>query len=200
MSKPSMKQFRGKKASLWQSAVDRVAASAPVASPAAGLGNETAASPSGRTPPQNEDAAATLASADEIAATLDQGATPAIPPPPSAAAGFLDQVAFCSTTALRIAEARVKSIFTGDKTELRALQAEIGAKFGGCGSKRTIAPSTVSDKATGRQFEFWFITKDYSGSSVHRKPVVFEECVEDVARLATLFLLRELAGGSACPT
>ena len=132
MSKPSMKQFRGKKASLWQSAVDRVAASAPVASPAAGLDDEAAAPPSGRTPPQGEDAAATLAAADEIAAMLDQGATPAIPPPPSPAAGFLDQVAFCSTTALRIAEARVKSIFTGDKTELRALQAEIGAKFGGC--------------------------------------------------------------------
>ena len=132
MSKPTLKQFRGKKASLWQSAVDRVAASAPVASPAAGLGDEPAPPPSGRTPPQGQDAAATLASADEIAAMLDQGATPAIPPPPSAAAGFLDQVAFCSTTALRIAEARVKSIFTGDKTELRALQAEIGAKFGSC--------------------------------------------------------------------
>jgi hypothetical protein len=132
MSKPSMKQFRGKKASLWQSAVDRVAAATPVASPAAGLNDETVAPRSGRTPPQNEDAAATLASADALAAMLDQGATPAIPPPPSAAAGFLDQVAFCSTTALRIAEARVKSIFTGDKTELRALQAEIGAKFGGC--------------------------------------------------------------------
>ena len=82
MSKPSMKQFRGKKASLWQSAVDRVAASAPVASPAAGLNDEAAAPPSGRTPPQGEEAAATLASADAIAAMLDQGATPAIPPPP----------------------------------------------------------------------------------------------------------------------
>src|SRR5438045_1547226 len=115
MSKPTMKQFRGKKASLWQSAVDRVAAGPPAASPAAGLDDGAAAPPSGRVPPQSEDAAATLASANEIAAMLDQGATPAIPPPPSPAAGFLDQVAFCSKTALRIAEARVKSIFTGDK-------------------------------------------------------------------------------------
>jgi hypothetical protein len=132
MSQPRLKQFRSKRASLWQSAVDRVAAGAPVASPAAGLADMAPAPPAGRTAPQDEKTAASLAAGDEIAAVLDQGAVPEIPAPPSPAAGFLDTVGFCSKTALRIAEARVKSIFTGDSSELKALQEEVGAKFGGC--------------------------------------------------------------------
>jgi len=132
MAQLTLKQFRGKKASLWQSAVDRVTAGAPVSSPAAGLGDETEVAPAGRTAPQSEQAAASIAAADEIAALLDADQEPEIPPEPGPAAGFLDTVAFCSRTALRIAEARVKSIFTGKSTELKALQEELGAKFGGC--------------------------------------------------------------------
>ena len=122
-----LKQFRSKQASLWQSAVDRVVAGAPAASPAAGL--EDAATPVPARPPQDDPA---IQAGNEIAEILDAGKTPDVPPPPGAAAGFQDTVAFCSRTALRIAEARVKSIFTGDSKELKALQEEIGAKFGGC--------------------------------------------------------------------
>jgi len=44
--------------------------------------------------------------------------------------------------------------------------APTGAKLDGCGINRTIAPSTVSDKATGRQFEFWVINKSIERYSV----------------------------------
>jgi 3',5'-cyclic AMP phosphodiesterase CpdA len=135
MSETQLRAFRSKQASLWQSAVDKVAADAPPApSPAAGgFGDEAAAPPSGRTTPGDPDLVASLAAADEMAAQLDAGETIQIPPAPGeGAVGFMDTVGFCSKTALRIAEARVKSIFTGDTTELKVLQEEIGAKFGQC--------------------------------------------------------------------
>src|SRR5438105_1901623 len=120
MPQPRLKQFRSKRASLWQSAVDRVAGGSPV-SPGAGLEAESAAAAAGRIPPQDERAAASIEAGDEIAAMLNEDTLPDIPPPPGAAAGFLDRIGFCSKTALRIAEARVKSIFTGDSKELKAL-------------------------------------------------------------------------------
>ena len=132
MPERRLKQFRTKQASLWQSAVDRVVGGAPLASPAAGFGDEVAAPPVGRVPPQTTEAAASYAAADEIATLLDQGAVPEIPAEPSPAAGFADAAAFCSKLALRIGQARVKSIFTRDTTELKALQEQFGAKFGGC--------------------------------------------------------------------
>ena len=50
---------------------------------------------------------------------------------------------------------------TGSRAPANKLVAPTGAKLDGCGSKRTIAPSTVSDKARGRQFEFWVINYEY---------------------------------------
>ncbi|HXK06383.1 MAG TPA: metallophosphoesterase [Verrucomicrobiae bacterium] len=131
MPQRKLKQFRSKQASLWQSAVDRATADTAGSSPAAGF-DDSPAPAGGRTAPQDEQTAAAVQAADTIAAMVDQGQTPEIPPPPSEAAGLGDTVAFCSRTAFRIAQARVKSIITGDTTELKALQEEIGAKFGGC--------------------------------------------------------------------
>jgi len=125
---PALKQFRSKQASLWQSAVDRaVSTGAAASSPAAGLEDTAPAAPV--RPPQDDPA---VLAGNEIAASLDAGVMPEAPPPPSAAAGFQETVAFCSKTALRIAEARVQSIFSGNTQQLKALQEEIGAKFGGC--------------------------------------------------------------------
>jgi len=135
MPQRKLKQFRSKKASLWQSAIDRVAAGTPGSSPAAGFDMADTAPPAGRVAPQDESTAAAIQAGDEIAEMVDKGQTPEIPPPPSEAAGFIDTVSFCSRTAFRIAEARVKSIINGDSSELRALQQEIGAKFGGCDPK-----------------------------------------------------------------
>ena len=127
MPEARLKQFRSKRASLWQSAIDRVAAGAATPSPAAGL--EDAATPAPERPPQDDPS---VQAGNQIAALLNEDKMPDMPPPLSPAAGFQETVAFCSRTALCIAEARGKSIFTGDTSELKALQAEIGAKFGGC--------------------------------------------------------------------
>jgi len=126
-----MIKLRTKQASLWQSAVDRVVNAQPAASPAAGFSDTPAPPPDGRPEPTG-DAATIMDAATRIAQDVEDGKTPAIPPAPSAAAGLGDTVEFCSKTAFRLAEARVKSILNKDTTELKALQEEIGTKFGGC--------------------------------------------------------------------
>src|ERR1051326_4745021 len=125
-----------KQGSLWQSAVDRVVNSAPPPSAAAGFSDTPAPPPPGRFDPTGDDAAM-MDAATAIATDLDNGKAIPIPPPPSEAAGLGETVEFCSKTAFRIAEARAKSIFTGNTTELKALQEEIGAKFGGCDPRWT---------------------------------------------------------------
>ena len=125
---PSLKQYRSRNASLWQSAVDRVVAdSTAAASPAAAFGNIPSVAI--ERPSQDN---AMVAIGNDLAAALDCDTLPEIPAPPGPAAGFIETVAFCSKTALRIAEARVKSFFTGDETKLNALLEEVGAQFGGC--------------------------------------------------------------------
>ena len=125
-----------KQGSLWQSAVDRVVNSAPPPSAAAEFSDTPAPPPTGRFDPTGDDAAM-MDAATAIATDLDNGKAIPIPPPPSEAAGLGETVEFCSKTAFRIAEARAKSIFTGNTTELKALQEEIGAKFGGCDPRWT---------------------------------------------------------------
>src|SRR5581483_8563493 len=49
---------------------------------------------------------------------------------------------------------------TGSRAPANRLIEPTGAKFGGCGIRRAIAPRTVRDKATGRQFDL-FINQDY---------------------------------------
>jgi hypothetical protein len=127
MPQQKLKQVRSKQGSLWQSAVDKVVGGTPTASPAAGF-DDTAA-PTAARPAQNDPK---VAAANDVADSVDNGDVPEIPPAPSPAAGFKETAAFCSKTAFLIAEAQVKSAFTGDSTELNALKEEIGAKFGGC--------------------------------------------------------------------
>ncbi len=127
-----MVQFRGRNASLWQSAVDEVVAKQSVSSsPAAGFGGPLSVSHIKR-PPQDHPA---VTEGNEIAALLNVGAGVPAVPPPSAAAGLTDTAKFCATTALRMAEAKIKAAFTHDQTEVNQLQSELGTPFGECDPK-----------------------------------------------------------------
>jgi hypothetical protein len=150
MGEQELKQFRNKEASLWQSAIDKVVGNTPAPSPAAGLGPVAAPAPA-RAPQDNP----IVVAGNEIASLLDQGTVPQIPPPPGAAAGFIETVAFCSKTAFRIAEAKVKSIITGDSTEEKALREEFEAKFGGCDPKwASVIAEYVKTKVGSRQIPY----------------------------------------------
>jgi hypothetical protein len=84
-------------------------------------------------PPQDHPV---VAQGNEIAAMIDQGAAvPVVPPPSTTAQGLVDTAKFCATAAFRLAEAKVKAHFTGDNTEVNALQAELGTPFGECDPK-----------------------------------------------------------------
>ena len=126
----TLKQFRGKRASLWQSAVDEVVAKEHAgSSPAAGFGQGT---PHVKRPDQGD---ASILGGNDIAEALDRDQDVPKVPPPGPAAGIGDTVKFCSTTALKLAEARVKAFFTKDDTELKRLEEELGAPFGNCDPK-----------------------------------------------------------------
>ena len=128
---PSIKQFRSRDASLWQSAVDEVVAKENAgSSPAAGLGGGAAAPV--KRPPQGQ---AEIVVNNEIAETIDDGRPVATVQPPSPAAGFGDTVRFCSTAAFKLAEASVKAAFTHDETELKRLEEELRTPFGNCDAK-----------------------------------------------------------------
>jgi hypothetical protein len=125
-----MNQFRSVPASLWQSAVDEAVAQENAgSSPAAGFGPRAGAVK--RPDPNDEN----IAQAGAIAEAIDKGTEPPQPPPPSPAVGFADTVKFCSVTAFRLAEARVKAVLTGDDTELKRLERELKAPFGSCDPK-----------------------------------------------------------------
>lgn len=123
----SMKQFRNRDASLWQSAVDEIVAKEHAAvSAAAAIGSGDVRI---RRPPQDLHE---IVVTNEIAEAIDAGRPIARVPGPSAAAGIADTVRFCSTAAFRLAEARVRAALTGDDTDLRRLEEELRVPFGTC--------------------------------------------------------------------
>ncbi len=128
-----MKQFRGRNASLWQSAVDQVVAKRNAgSSPAAGFGPGP-----GVVHLQRPDQAdATIQNANDIANAIDAGAVvPMVAPPATQAAGLVDTTKFCATAAFKLAEAQVKASVTGDNTELTALHAQLDTPFAMCDPK-----------------------------------------------------------------
>jgi 3',5'-cyclic AMP phosphodiesterase CpdA len=126
----SMKQFRTRDASLWQSAVDEVVAKENAgSSPAAGL--DARAAPIAR-PPQGQPE---IVATNDIAEAVDADRPVATVPPPSPAAGFADTVRFCATAAFKLAEARVKAALTHDDRELKRLEEELRTPFGNCDEK-----------------------------------------------------------------
>lgn len=128
-----MKQFRSRDASLWQSAVDEV-----IARENAGISHALSTAPLAgggariKRPPQQQPE---VVINDSLADAIHHKRP--LPPvaPPSPAAGVADIIRFCSTAALRLAEARVTAAFTGDVTDLRRLEEELRAPFGSCDPK-----------------------------------------------------------------
>ncbi len=129
MPDQDMMQFRGRNASLWQSAVDQVIAKRNSTSPAAGFGPPPGVAHLKR--PAQQDPA--IANGNSIAALLDSGQEiPAVAPPAAVAAGVVDTAQFCATTAIKLAEAQIKAHLTGDYTEATALHAQLDTPFGQC--------------------------------------------------------------------
>ena len=125
-----IQQSHSRQASLWQSALDEATAKES---------GGAAASLSGakRTSKRvmDQDIAANDAVIKAIERQEFHGVALPDPLPPSPGAGIQDTVKFCSTTAFKLAEARLKAIFTRDDTDVKKLQQQLGAKFGNCDPK-----------------------------------------------------------------
>lgn len=122
-----MKQARSRELSLWQSAVDEVVSKGSAGGQALDANSRAAI----RRPDQADNL---VAAASDLAKSLDQGES--LPETPQAVAaatlGVGDTVKFCSVTALKLARARVKAILTGDDSDVRRFEAELGTQFGQC--------------------------------------------------------------------
>jgi predicted phosphodiesterase len=149
-----MAQFRGRNASLWQSAVDQVVAKRNAVSPAASFGIAPRAVHLQR--PRQDDS--TIQSSNDLAALLNVGppgalaaAVPEVAPPSAVAAGLVDTTKFCSATALRLAEAAIKAHFSGDYTEVSELHAQLDTPFAQCDPKwgEVLATYVASRVAAG---------------------------------------------------
>jgi hypothetical protein len=125
-----LKQFRSPDLSLWQSAADEVVTKHPKSGTARALDVGGKPVSTGR-PPQDDNM---IADANAIAEAIDQGmpapATPADVHKQTEGVG--DVAKFCSTAAFHLAQARVKAVFTGDDSEVKKFNQELGTKFGNC--------------------------------------------------------------------
>lgn len=130
---PEITQFRGRNASLWQSAIDQATAKRTSSSPAAGFGGPRGASTHLQRPAQTDRA---IQVCNDIAAAIDQGnEVKHVEPPATTAAGVADTLEFCASTAYHLAEATIKAHFTGDYSEVTALHAQLDTPFGACDPK-----------------------------------------------------------------
>jgi len=125
-----IQQSRSRRASLWQSALDEATAKQ---SGAAATSLDRVKRVSRRA--IDQDIAANDAVIKAIELQEFQGVALPDPPLPSPAAGIQDIVKFCSTTAFKLAEAKLKAIFTKDDADVKKLQQQLGTKFGNCDPK-----------------------------------------------------------------
>jgi hypothetical protein len=119
-----IQQFRDPNLSLWQSAVDEVVAKHPAESATRSLDEAGLPVETGRPDQDNE----LISQSNAVLSVLDPSAPPAV----AAERGIAEVAQFCATAALRLAQARVKAIFTGDQSEVDKFEQELGAKFGDC--------------------------------------------------------------------
>ncbi len=130
-SQPEITQFRGRNASLWQSAIDEATAKRTGGSPAAGFGG-----PRSSTLQRPDQTDRGIRVCNDIASAIDQGTgVKRVQPPASTAAGIVDTLEFCATTAYHLAEATIKAHLTGDYSEVTALHAQLDTPFGICDPK-----------------------------------------------------------------
>jgi len=123
---PQKRHFRSQDASLWQSAADQVISKSS-AGRALDVGGPVAPQPADPHTPE-------MAAVDEIAAAVDSES--AVPQPSESldarTQGVTDVAKFCATAAFQLARAKAKQILTGDDSEVKKFQAELGAPFGTC--------------------------------------------------------------------
>src|ERR1700722_17355783 len=124
-----IQQSRSRRASLWQSALDEATAKQGGGGAASFGPKKAVKRPMDQDIVNNAEVVQAIEKHDFSNQQLPN------PPPPKAAAGFKDSVKFCSTTAFKLAEARVKAFFTNDDSEVRLLQQQLGAAFGACDPK-----------------------------------------------------------------
>ena len=119
-----IKQFRGRQASLWQSAIDEVVSSSTASTAARAVGERSAI----RRPMQTDDM---VVGGNFVADSVDKTNEPpqvAPIPPDVAARGIGETAKFCSTTAFKLAAARLM----GNTAEARRLTEELTAQMGPC--------------------------------------------------------------------
>jgi hypothetical protein len=123
----AIKQFRSRDASLWQSALDEAAARESRGGAAAMGAPKTITKR-----PEDQDIIENYDVAAEIQKQYFEGTpVPQLPPPPPTVS-VQDKIKFCSVTAFKLAEARVKAFFTHDHSEVNRLEQQLGEKFGNC--------------------------------------------------------------------
>ncbi len=147
-----MMQFRGRNASLWQSAIDLATAKRTSSSPAAGFSPAMGATHLQR-PSQTDHG---ILIGNDIADAIDRGApVEAVQPPATAAAGVVDTIKFCATTAYHLAEATIKAHLTGDYSEVTALHAQLDTPFGECDPKwGEVIANYVEARLSGNQIPY----------------------------------------------
>src|SRR5439155_19907962 len=111
-----IQQFRDPNLSLWQSAVDEVVAKHPGESATRALAEAGLPVETGR-PDQDNDL---IRQSNTVLSVLD----PSAPPTAAAERGIGEVAQFCATAALRLAQARVKAIFTGDESDVDKFEQE----------------------------------------------------------------------------
>lgn len=129
---PSLKQFRSRDLSLWQSAADEVVSKHKARTQTLALG---VAAPITRPDMRDPRIQAATQLCEEIAAGKLPPTVPHAITSITLAAG--DSLRFCSVTAFKLAEAEVKAAFTGDRTEVNKLKEALGAQFNQCDPRWT---------------------------------------------------------------
>lgn len=123
-----VRHFRSREASLWQSAADKVA-SKDNAGNVLDVGGGASIAPADPHSPE-------MAAVNAIAAAVDNEApVPQPAPVDTQALGVADVAKFCASAAFRLAQAKAKQLFTGDDTDVKRFQEQLGAQFGTCDPK-----------------------------------------------------------------
>jgi 3',5'-cyclic AMP phosphodiesterase CpdA len=144
-----VRHFRSREASLWQSAADKVASQNNAAN-AMDVGSGAAIAPA-------DPHSAEMAAVNAIASAVDNET--AVPKPAATVdtqvLGVTDVARFCASAAFRLAQAKAKQLFTGDDTDVKKFQEELGAQFGTCDPKwaETIA-EYLKTKAAGSKIPY----------------------------------------------
>ena len=126
-----IEQSRSRTASLWQSALDEATAKGS----AGGAVSVAGARKPKIKRPMDQDIADNLPVIQAIEQREFKKRPLPKPRAPGPGVGISDTVKFCSITAFKLAEARVKAVFTRDDTEVKKLEKQLGAQFGQCDPK-----------------------------------------------------------------